>query len=54
MIQTIPPEAWAEITACFARGSTVELKWIAGQVQVVEIRRKIKYKTPLATGQAEG
>ena len=46
--------AIAEIVRLLKSGSTVELKLISGHVQIIEIRRKLKIKIPLDTGQAEG
>ena len=43
-----------EIIKILKSGGTVELKLVAGQIQVIEIRRKKKISIPLETGQAEG
>jgi len=45
---------WPRILAILRRGSNVELKMIGGRVDVVEIRRTIKYRMPLPTGEADG
>lgn len=41
-----------EIIRILKSGSTIELKLIAGEIQVIEIKRKLKQKIPLETGQA--
>ena len=46
---TLPPEVVAEIQRCLDRGNTVELKKVRGEIQVIEISRKLKIKT-IATG----
>ena len=43
-----------EIMRLLKKGSTVEIKLVSGQIQIIEIRRKLKIKIPLETGQAEG
>lgn len=43
-----------EIMRLLKKGSTVEIKLVSGQIQIIEIRRKLKIKIPLETGQADG
>lgn len=43
-----------EIIRILKSGGTVELKLVAGEIQVIEIRRKKRITIPLETGQAEG
>ena len=49
-----PPDAWAHIYAMLRHGSTVELKLVGGRMDIVEIKRTVKYKLPLPTGEADG
>lgn len=49
-----PPNTWALIDTILRRGDTVELKRVGGQLHIVEIRRTIKERVTLATGQADG
>lgn len=46
---SLPPEVVMEIQKCLDRGNTVELKLVRGEIQVIEISRKLKIKT-IATG----
>ena len=47
MRQTDLPESVREtITQILARGNTVEVKMVQGQIQVIEISRKLKIKAP--------
>ena len=41
-----------EIIRILRSGSTIELKLISGEIQIIEIKRKLKQKIPLETGQA--
>lgn len=50
----IPPQAVQEIAQILARGSDAEVKKVHGEVVVVEIRRKLRIKTPAQTGAGEG
>lgn len=43
-----------EVERILKNGSTVEIKLVAGEIQIIEIKRKLKIKIPLETGQAEG
>jgi len=49
-----PPDALAQIYAMLHRGNTVELKLVRGEVDIVEIKRTIKYRLTLPTGEADG
>ena len=46
----LPSEVLLEIQRCLDRGNTVELKKVRGEIQVIEIVRKLKIKAA-ATGQ---
>ena len=48
------PDAWETISVILRHGDTVELKRVGGQLQIVEIKRKIKYKMTPPTGEADG
>ena len=50
----IPPQAVEEIAQILARGSDAEVKRVHGEVVVVEIKRKLRIKTPIQMGVGEG
>lgn len=50
----IPPQAVDEIAQILSRGSDAEVKKVHGEVVVVEIRRKLRIKTPAQVGAGEG
>lgn len=47
---TIPQTAVEEIAQILARGSDAEVKKVRGEVVVVEIRRKLRIKSPVQVG----
>lgn len=50
----IPQDTLDIIYGILKKGNTAELKLVGGQVQVIEIRRKIKYRLTPPTGEADG
>lgn len=49
-----PQDTWTSIYTMLHRGSTVELKLVGGRIDIVEIKRTVKYKLTLPTGEADG
>lgn len=47
-------EIMTAILAILKRGNTVEVKLIGGEIHIIEIQRKIKHRTAVATGQSNG
>ncbi len=43
-------EALARILSILKRGNTAEVKRVGGEIQIVEIRRKIKHRMTITTG----
>lgn len=50
----LPLEASELIFSLLHKGSTVELKLVGGRVDVVEIKRTVKYRLTPPTGEADG
>lgn len=50
----LPLEALELIFSILHKGSTVELKLVGGRVDVVEIKRTVKYRLTPPTGEADG
>lgn len=48
------PKIWSEIAAILRRGNSAELKLVRGEIQILELRRTIKYKVTPPTGEADG
>jgi len=46
----MPPELWEIVQKILKRGNTAEIKYVGGQIVVVEIQRQVKIKKTLATG----
>ena len=51
-IVELPNEAIQAIVSCLERGSDAEVKRVGATIQVIEIKRKLKIKTPV-TGQSD-
>ena len=47
-------EIMSAVFPILKRGNTVEIKRIGGEIQIIEIQRKIKHRTTVATGQPDG
>lgn len=43
-------EMSAKILAILKRGNTVEVKRVGGEIQIIEIQRKIKHRMTVTTG----
>lgn len=43
-------EVLAKILAILKRGNTVEIKRVGGEIQIIEIQRKIKERMTITTG----
>lgn len=50
----LPLEALELIFSLLHKGSTVELKLVGGRVDIVEIKRTVKYRLTPPTGEADG
>lgn len=46
----IQEEAWAKILPILKRGNAAEVKRVNGEIQIVEIQRKIKHRMTITTG----
>lgn len=45
-----PDETLEKILSILKRGNTAEVKRVGGEVQIIEIQRKIKHRMTIATG----
>ena len=45
-----PDEVQVKILSILKRGNTVEIKRVGGEIQVIEIQRKIKHRMTVTTG----
>lgn len=43
-------EALTKILSILKRGNTVEVKRVGGEIQIIEIQRKIKHRMTVTTG----
>lgn len=48
-----PEEITSKILAILKRGNTVEVKRAGGEIQIIEIQRKIKHRATVATGRPD-
>jgi hypothetical protein len=46
-------EVLVNILPILKRGNTVEVKRVGGEIQIIEIQRKIKHRMTAATGQPD-
>lgn len=43
-------EVWEKILPILKRGNTAEIKRVGGEIQIIEIQRKIKHRMTVTTG----
>lgn len=47
-------EIMSAVLPILKRGNTAEIKLIGAEIHIIEIQRKIKHRTAVATGQSDG
>lgn len=48
--ETTSAEIFSAVLPILKRGNTAEVKRISGEIQIIEIQRKIKHRTTITTG----
>lgn len=54
MIAVPKNEILLAILPILKRGNTAEIKRVGEEIHIIEIQRKIKHRTTVATGQSDG